>query len=121
MRRQRGVTMIGWIFLLIPVALVVYAGIRVGPEYYGYYKLKSAMRGTAVHLKGNEALSPQTIQNSLDTRFNTDYVDVLKGRDIEVTKNEEGKWQMRAEYEKVVPMFGNLSLLLSFDETVPIT
>ena len=31
MRKQRGVTMIGWIFLLIPVAIVLYAGIRVGP------------------------------------------------------------------------------------------
>jgi hypothetical protein len=121
MRRQRGVTMIGWIFLLIPVAVVVYAAIRVGPEYYGYYKLVSAMKGTAVHLKSNEALSPQLIQSALDLRFNTDYVDVLKGKEIEVTRNEDGNWQMTADYEKAVPMFGNLSLLLSFNETVPIT
>jgi hypothetical protein len=120
MRRQRGVTMIGWIFLLIPVALVIYAAIRVGPEYYGYYKLVSAMKGTAVHLKDNEALSPQSIQNSLDTRFNTDYVDVLQGKEIEV-KKVDGGWTMTADYERVVPMFGNLSLLLTFEETVPIT
>ena len=45
MRRQRGVTMIGWIFLLIPVALVLYAGIRVGPEYLNYYKVVHGNEG----------------------------------------------------------------------------
>ena len=47
MRRQRGVTTIGWIFLLIPVALVLYAGIRVGPEYMDYYKVVQALKETA--------------------------------------------------------------------------
>ena len=46
-RRQRGVTMIGWIFLLIPVAMVLYAGIRVGPEYMNYYKVVTALKETA--------------------------------------------------------------------------
>jgi hypothetical protein len=36
MRKQRGVTTIGWIFLLAPVAVVLYAGIRVAPEYLNY-------------------------------------------------------------------------------------
>ena len=121
MRKQRGVTMIGWIFLLIPVALVIYAGIRVGPEYYGYYKLVSAMKGTANNLKDEEGLTPQSVQNALDLRFNTDYVDVLAGKEIAVTKTPEGDWQMSAEYERVVPMFGNLSLLLEFEKTVPIS
>lgn len=120
MRKQRGVTMIGWIFLLIPMALVIYAGIRVGPEYYGYYKLVSAMKGTATTLKGNEALSPQTIQNALDMRFNTEYVDVMQGKEVAVTKNSDGKWQMTAEYDREVHMFGNLYLLLVFEESVPI-
>ena len=51
MRKQRGVTMIGWIFLLIPVAIVVYAGIRVGPVYYEYFKLTSAIESTAKELR----------------------------------------------------------------------
>ena len=44
MRKQRGVTMIGWIFLLVPVAVVLYAGIRVVPEYLNYYKVVTALK-----------------------------------------------------------------------------
>ena len=39
--------MIGWIFLLIPMAIVLYAGIRVVPEYLNYYKVVTAMKETA--------------------------------------------------------------------------
>ena len=55
-RRQRGVTTIGWIFLLVPVALVFYAGIRVGPEYLNYYKVVTALKETASKLKSDETL-----------------------------------------------------------------
>jgi hypothetical protein len=120
MRRQRGVTMIGWIFLLIPVVLVLYALLRVGPIYYGHYKLSQAMRGTASNLKSDETLTPHIVRSALDLRFNTDYVDALTPKEIEVTKNAEGGWSMSANYEKEVEFLGNLYLLLLFDEEVVI-
>ena len=60
MRKQRGVTMIGWIFLLIPMAMVLYAGIRVGsgiPELL--QGASRAMKETADELKSDETLTPQ--------------------------------------------------------------
>jgi hypothetical protein len=119
MRKQRGVTMIGWIFLLIPVAIVVYAGIRVGPVYYEYFKLISAIESAATELKAEEALAPATIRNALQRRFDTQYVDSIKAKDLEVTRGEAG-WQINVEYDEEVPMFWNLLLLLRFDKTVPI-
>ena len=77
MRRQRGVTMIGWIFLLVPVAMVLYAGIRVGPEYLNYYKVVTALKETATKLKSDETLTPQTIRAALERRFDTGYIDNL--------------------------------------------
>jgi hypothetical protein len=118
-RRQRGVTMIGWIFLLIPMAIVVYAGIRVGPEYYEYYKLLSAMKSTANDLKAEEGLTQQSIRRSLQRRFDTQYIDDIKATEIGVTRTD-AVWAMSAQYEQVIPLFGNLNLLLQFDETVPI-
>jgi hypothetical protein len=119
MRRQRGVTMIGWILLLTPVAIVVYAGIRVGPEYLNYYKVIQALKSTAVQLKTEEALSPGGIRTAIERRFDTGYVDEPKATDIEIVKGETG-WQMTADYEKAVPMFGNLFLLMEFKTTVVI-
>ena len=119
MRKQRGVTMIGWIFLLTPVAVVLYAGIRVGPEYLNYYKVITAMKETASTLKSDEALSPVAIRGALEKRFDTGYVDEPNVKDIVVAKGESG-WSMTADYEKAVPLFGNLYLLMAFKNTVVI-
>jgi hypothetical protein len=119
MRKQRGVTMIGWIFLLVPMAIVLYAGIRVGPEYFNYYKVVTAMNETAKQLESDEALSPQSIRFALEKRFDTGYIDNPSAKDIEVAKTEEG-WKMTAIYEKTVPMFGNLHLLMAFEHSTVI-
>ena len=71
MRKQRGVTMIGWIFLLVPVAIVVYAGIRLAPEYLNYYKVVTALKETASQFKGEDTLSPAMIRTAIERRFDT--------------------------------------------------
>ncbi len=119
MRKQRGVTMIGWVILLIPMALVLYAGIRVGPEYFNYYKVLTAMKETAKALESDETLTPQAIRGAIEKRFDTGYVDSPKADEIEVTK-AEGGWNMTAAYQTEVPMFGNLFLLIDFDKTIKI-
>jgi hypothetical protein len=119
MHKQRGVTMIGWIFLLIPVAIVLYAGIRVGPEYLNYYKVVTAMKETANQLKSDETLSPATITTALEKRFDTGYIDKPNVKEIQIARADEG-WEMVANYESLVPMFGNLHLLMAFNETVVI-
>jgi hypothetical protein len=119
MRKQRGVTMIGWIFLLIPMAVVIYAGIRVGPEYLNFYKVSQALTETAVKLRSDEALTAGTIRDAIEKRFDTGYVDNPTAKDIVITKGEKG-WQMTADYETTTPMFGNLHLLMAFKKTVVI-
>ncbi len=120
MRKQRGVTMIGWIFLLIPVAIVLYAGIRVTPEYLGYYKLVVAMKETATQLKGDETLDPKAVTRALERRFDSGYVEAVTAEDISVDRNDDGGWAMTADYERTVPLFANLQLLMAFKKTVPI-
>jgi hypothetical protein len=119
MRKQRGVTMIGWIVLLIPVAIVIYAAIRVGPSYYEYYKLVSAMKSTANDLKSDEALTQQSIRGALQKRFDTSYVDTTTAKEIGVAR-VDASWEMTAEYDEEVPLFGNLFLLLKFNEVVTV-
>jgi len=119
MRKQRGVTFIGWVFLLAPMAVVLYAGLRVGPEYLNYYKVIQAMKETASALKSDGELSQHIIHTGLERRFDTGYIDEPSPRDIIVAKGEDG-WTMTADYEKTVPMFGNLYLTMSFNKTVVI-
>jgi len=119
MRKQRGVTMIGWIFLLVPMAVVLYGALRVVPEYLNYYKVVTAMKETASQLKSDETLSPATIQSSLGKRFEVGYIDEPIITDIQIAKADAG-WTMTADYEKTVPMFGNLFITLAFKKSVVI-
>jgi hypothetical protein len=119
MRNQRGVTMIGWIFLLVPMAIVLYAGIRVGPEYFNYYKVVSAMKETASQLKSDETTNPQAIKSALAKRFEIGYVDKPAIQEFQIAKAGDG-WELSIEYESVVPMFGNLHLLMAFKNTTVI-
>ncbi|HET7811275.1 MAG TPA: DUF4845 domain-containing protein [Steroidobacteraceae bacterium] len=119
MHRQRGVTMIGWIFLLIPVALVLYAGIVAGPKYLNYYKVVEAMKKTATKLSSDDTLTAQTIKFALEKQFDTGYIDSPTVDDISVKKGDNG-WEMSANYEQQAHMFGNLDLLMKFDKTVVI-
>lgn len=119
MRKQRGVTMIGWIILLIPVALVAYAAIRVGPIYYEYYKLLSACESTASELKSDETLTKKSIEQALQRRFDTSYVDDVTASELEITKSEAG-WSIGINYDEEAPLFGNLLLLLRFNKSVAV-
>ena len=41
--KQRGVTFICWLVLLIPIAILFYAGIRLAPVYLNYMKVSRSM------------------------------------------------------------------------------
>ena len=119
MRRQRGVTMIGWICLLVPLALCLYAGMRVTPEYLNYYKVVQAMKETAVQLKSDETLTAATVRAALERRFDTGYIDKPNVKEILIAKGANG-WTMTADYETTAPLFGNLHLLMAFNSSVEI-
>jgi hypothetical protein len=119
MRKQRGVTAIGWVFLLIPMALTLYAGIRVGPVYLNYWRVVDAMEKTASEFKGEETINPTQVKNSLAKRFDIGYVEGMTEKDIDVHKGDQG-WQMTTEYEGVAPLFSNVNIVVAFNKTVVI-
>ena len=119
MRKQSGVTAIGWIFLLIPMALTLYALIRVGPVYLNYWRIVDSMQKTASQLKSDDTLNPQSIRGSLEKRFDVGYVDKIEAKDIGVKKGPEG-WEMTADYEGMAPLFSNVVIVIAFNKTVVI-
>ena len=115
--RQRGITFIGWIVLLAPVALVFYAGLRVVPIYLNYMKVAKALEQIAVESKGEDQLSVQALRNTLEKRFDIDSVSYPRPDQIAFAR--EGKsWVAEARYEDVAPLFANISILLRFDKRV---
>jgi Domain of unknown function (DUF4845) len=115
--RQLGVTFIGWLFLLTPIAVVVYAGIRAAPLYLNYMKVVKAMDQAGGELKGEA--SPQTIRAAIDRHFEIDMVDYPTTKDMKITR-DGAAWVVESKYDDDAPLFANVSLHVVFDKVVRI-
>ena len=116
--RQVGVTAIGWLFLLTPLAMVIYAGIRLTPVYLNYMKVVKAMEGTVGELKAG-GVSPQSIRTAIDKHFEIDMVEYPTTKDMKITK-DGASWIVESQYDDDAPLFANLSLHVTFDKKVKI-
>ena len=116
--RQMGVTAIGWLFLLTPLAVVIYAGIRLAPVYLNYMKVVKAMEGTVGELKAG-GVSPQSIRTAIDKHFEIDMVEYPTTKEMKITK-DGGSWVVESQYDDDAPLFANLSLHVTFDKKVKI-
>jgi len=116
--RQLGVTALGWLILLTPFAILIYAGIRVTPVYLNYLKVVKTLDGTAKELGGGSA-SASSIKQAIDRHFEIDMVNYPDSKDFKISR-DGGNWQVEAQYDDEAPLFGNVSLHFAFDKTVTI-
>jgi hypothetical protein len=115
--RQRGVTFIGWLFLLIPVAIVGYIGIRLVPIYLNYMRVAHSVEQSAVELKSDDAatLTPLLIRATISKHFDIESISFPDVKDLSVTRDGSG-WTIEAKYEDTAPIFGNISVIVDFDK-----
>jgi hypothetical protein len=111
--RQKGITFIGWLFLLVPVAIVGYSGIRVAPKYMTYFKVVKAIEQTATEFAGEETINQAAVRSSLEHRFDIDSIESPSFQEIDIHREGE-HWVIGADYEEVAPLFGAISLLIKF-------
>jgi len=111
--RQAGITFIGWVFLLAPVAIVGYAAIRLTPVYLNAMKVAKTLKQTASENQGETVLNPVAVRSSLEKRFDIEGVNYPKVSDVAVTRNGNA-WTLSVDYEDSVPLFAGISLVVHF-------
>lgn len=119
--RERGVTFLGWLFLLMPMALVLYGGIRLTPIYLEYMKIARTLEQVGEEFKGEQAESA-AIRTAIERRFDIESVTVLNPRDashIRIRKEGSGH-VVQAAYIDTAPFISNVSLQIEFDKVVKI-
>jgi hypothetical protein len=113
--RQRGITFIGWLFLIIPVAVVAYAAIRLAPIYLNYMRVARSLDQTASSFSDGATIDRQSILNTLSRHFEVESIDFPDVKDITIQRSGAG-WVLEAKYQDVAPLFANVSLLIDFDK-----
>jgi hypothetical protein len=113
--RQRGVTAIGWLFLLTPIAIVGYAGIRLAPLYLNYMKVSKALDEAARDYRAGA--DQQSIRTEVDRHFEVDMVEYPTIKDMKITRDGDS-WLVEMAYDDQAPLFSNIVLQVSFDKQV---
>lgn len=115
-KRQQGLTLISILFILGLIGFFVLLTLKTVPIYLDHGKVKSALEA----LKATPELGTKSeveIRGSLSKRFSINYVYDVKKEDITIIKH--GNYvKVDIEYETVVPLVSNLSLLAEFHDTV---
>jgi Domain of unknown function (DUF4845) len=115
--KQTGVTLIGWILLMIPMAICLYAGIRLAPVYLNYMKVSRTLEQVKGEYKGGEAANLNAVRTSIEKHLNVESVDYPDIKDIKITR--DGKmWVVQATYDDQAPLFSNVFILVTFDKSV---
>jgi Domain of unknown function (DUF4845) len=114
--RQRGVTAIGWLILLIPFAIIIYAGIRLTPVYLNYMSVVRSLNELTSEY-GSGGATPDAIRSSLQKRFDVEGIDYPAVKDISVTRAGQG-WTVEAAYYDQAPLFAHITLQVQFDKTI---
>jgi Domain of unknown function (DUF4845) len=117
LRRQRGVTFIGWLFLLIPVGIIVYMAIRLVPIFLNYQRVAHSLTQTAIDLKTEDmtTLTPLLIRGALSRHFDVESITFPDIKDVAITRDGTG-WTMEAKFEDSAPLIYNISLVVDFDK-----
>ncbi len=115
--RQRGMTMLGIIVVVIVVGAWLYAGIRLTPKYLEYMRVASTLEKVRDEFDSNPGSTEFMLRKAVERHFDIDMVEVITSDDIEINK-DGSTFTMRAAYDDTVPLAGNVSFLVEFDKTV---
>ena len=115
-RKQRGLTLIGFVMVLVLVVFFAYGLMRIGPLYLEYNALINAMDTLEADPRGDK-MSPSQIKNKLIDSLWVNYAtDNIQRKHMKITRSDGVR--VRVAYEVRREFLGNVDLILSFDRTV---
>lgn len=107
-RRQQGLSLVGFIFVIAIVALAAILALKVVPTVVEYSAIKKAIARAK-----NAGTTPPEIRSSFDKQADAGYIDSVSGKDLEITKTAEG-FDVGVAYQKKIALFGPASLLIDY-------
>ena len=111
MNKQRGVAISDLILWGIVFAMFALLGMKAGPEYLEFYRIQKCVNSIAT---GSSDQTVASIRNAFDRYANINYIRSFEGKDLDISKEGNGI-VIAFAYERRVPLFFNVSLLLEFE------
>lgn len=117
-KKQQGLTLIGFVMVLLVVGAFAFVGLKLFPVYTEYYSVVSDMKGVQSE-PGVATMSPVEVRDKLFRRFYISYVSSVKAENVKITRNNG--YNLTVQYEVRRPLVYNLDFVAKFDKTVELT
>ncbi|TAG72551.1 MAG: DUF4845 domain-containing protein [Burkholderiales bacterium] len=111
MKKQKGLSLVGFIILAAIVGFVMFTAFRCVPAWTEYFSLKKVLQSTANQFSVDA--TPTAIRSAFDKRNSIEDLPV-RGTDLEISK-DNGRINLSVNYARKVHIAGNTSLLFDFE------
>jgi Domain of unknown function (DUF4845) len=110
MNRQRGVALSGLIFWGMVLSIVAVLGMKVAPQYLEYFSIVKAVKSVAAQAQGKTV---SEIRMDFGKQMSAGYFTEIQASDLDISKSGN-EVVISFSYEKRIPLFLNVSLLIDF-------
>lgn len=107
--RQAGISLLGLIVLGTFITFGAMLTLRLYPTVSEYMMVKRA-----VVKARSDGTNPQAIRSAFDRTAAIDDISSISGKDLEIVPSPAGGYSVSFAYEKRIPLFGPVSLLLDY-------
>jgi len=121
MKRQSGITLIGFVIILVIAAFFAYTAMKLVPAYMDYLNVSKALNTVATQsTSGN--MSVADVQRQLDTQQLSQYFadEDIEAKNISVVSMPNGGSSLKLSYDKKIPWIYNIDFLVHFEKAVPL-
>ena len=116
-RRNSGLTFIGFLMVIAVGLFFAYAAMRVIPMYLEYHALSNAMEVLQKDPVSSK-MSPSQIKTKIKMSLWASYADNnIKKEHMRISKKSEGI-NVQVKYEVRKPFLGNIDIIAKFDRSV---
>jgi hypothetical protein len=116
-KRQQGLGLWGWMFVLAVIGFVVMVTLQLVPIYLNEMSIERVVRSTAQD-PGNGALPLPELRKAMQTRWDVEGITVIGVKDVKINKTASGR-ALAYEYEAKADLFYNISLVVHFKNEFP--
>ncbi|RLJ17776.1 DUF4845 domain-containing protein [bacterium endosymbiont of Escarpia laminata] len=115
-KKQRGLSGIGWLFVLCLIGFFVLMGLKMAPVYMEHYTIKTALESLEREpFIGQKPVS--AIRKLFMRRLDINYVTNIKKDHIKI-KRSGGSTTIDVNYEVREHLFANLDVVMTFSESI---
>jgi Tfp pilus assembly major pilin PilA len=108
---ENGLSLVGFMFVIVIVALLAVLGMKVVPTVVEFMAVKKAIVNAKT--AGTTAVE---IQNAFDRQKSSNYIDSVNGKDLEITRTSDG-FEVAVAYQKKIELVGPASLVIDYVTT----